>query len=60
MLLNNLHELHEFMRRATETVSGFKKILDWEVDHIPENMFLYKENMDAVISAYEKSLKEAK
>ncbi len=46
--------------KATETVSGFKKILDWEVDHIPENMFLYKENMDAVISAYEKSLKEAK
>ena len=43
--------------KATETVSGFKKILDWEVDHIPENMFLYKENMDAVISAYEKSLK---
>ena len=46
--------------KATETVSGFKKILDWEVDHIPENMFLYKENMDAVISAYEKSLEEAK
>ncbi len=46
--------------KATETVTGFKKILDGEVDHIPENMFLYKENMDAVIAKYEKSLEEAK
>jgi len=46
--------------KATETVSGFKKILDGEVDHIPENMFLYQENMDAVIAKYEKSLTEEK
>ncbi len=46
--------------KATETVTGFKKILDGDVDHIPENMFLYKENMDAVIAKYEKSLEEAK
>jgi F0F1-type ATP synthase beta subunit len=46
--------------KATETVTGFKKILTWEVDHIPENMFLYKENMDAVVAKYEKSLEEEK
>ncbi len=46
--------------KATETVAGFKKILEGEVDHIPENMFLYKENMDAVIAKYEKSLTEEK
>jgi F0F1-type ATP synthase beta subunit len=46
--------------KAWETVAGFKKIIDWEVDHIPEWMFLYKENMDAVIAKYEKSLEESK
>jgi hypothetical protein len=35
-------------------------IIDWEVDHIGENFFLYKENMDAVITKYEASLKEEK
>jgi len=46
--------------KATETVTGFKKILDGDVDHIPENFFLYQENMDAVIAKYEKSLEEEK
>ena len=46
--------------KATETVTGFKKILDGEVDHIGENFFLYQENMDAVIAKYEKSLTEEK
>ena len=46
--------------KATETVAWFKKIIDWEVDHIPEWMFMYKENMDAVIAKYEKSLEEEK
>jgi F-type H+-transporting ATPase subunit beta len=46
--------------KATETVAGFKKILDGEVDHIPENFFLYQENMNTVIAKYEKSLTEEK
>ncbi len=44
--------------KAGETVAWFKKIIDWEVDHIPEWMFMYKENMDAVVAKYEKSLAE--
>ncbi|MCD5383110.1 F0F1 ATP synthase subunit beta, partial [Candidatus Gracilibacteria bacterium] len=46
--------------KASETVAGFKKIIDGEVDHIPEGMFMYQENMDAVIAKYEKSLEEEK
>ncbi len=46
--------------KLEDTVSGFKKIIDGEVDHIPENFFLYKENMAAVIAKYEDSQKEAK
>jgi F-type H+-transporting ATPase subunit beta len=46
--------------KETESVEVGKKILDGEVDHISENFFLYKENMDAVIAKYEKSLTEEK
>lgn len=46
--------------KLEDTVSGFKKIIDGEVDHIPENYFLYKANMAAVIAKYEDSQKEAK
>ncbi len=46
--------------KASDTVVGFRKILDGEVDHIPENFFLYKENLDAVIAKYQKSLEETK
>jgi F-type H+-transporting ATPase subunit beta len=46
--------------KATDTVSGFRKILDGDVDHIPEQFFLYKENLDTVIAKYEKSLAETK
>lgn len=42
-----------------DTVSGFKKIIDGEVDHIGENHFLYKESIDQVIASHEKAEKEA-
>ena len=37
-----------------ETIRGFKMIISGELDHIPENYFLYKGTIDEVISAYEK------
>lgn len=43
--------------KANETVIGFKKILDWEVDHIPEGMFMYKAWISEVIKAFEDSKK---
>ena len=46
--------------KASETVTWFKQILDGEVDHISENFFMYKENIAAVITSYEKSLEEEK
>jgi len=41
--------------KANDTVGGFKKILDWEVDHIPEGFFMYKAGIEEVIKAYEES-----
>ena len=41
--------------KANDTVTGFKKILDWEVDHIPEGFFMYKAWIEDVIKAYEDS-----
>ena len=41
--------------KASDTVSGFKQIIDGEVDHIPENYFMYKAGIKEVIKAYEKS-----
>ena len=46
--------------KATDTVAGFRKILDGDVDHIPEGFFLYKKDLDSVIAKYEKSLAESK
>ena len=39
--------------KLEDTVSGFKKIIDWELDHISENYFMYKAGIDDVIKAYE-------
>ncbi|NLW14762.1 MAG: F0F1 ATP synthase subunit beta [Erysipelothrix sp.] len=38
-----------------DTVRSFKTILDGEVDHIPETLFLFKATIDDVMSAYEES-----
>jgi len=43
--------------KAWETVTGFKRILDWEVDHIPEGFFMYKANLAEVEKAFEDSKK---
>jgi len=43
--------------KAGETVTGFKKILDWELDHIPEGFFMYKANIAEVEKAFEDSKK---
>ena len=39
--------------KLSDTVSWFKKIIDWEVDYIPENYFLYKAWINDVIESYE-------
>jgi len=43
--------------KAWETVTGFKRILDWELDHIPEGFFMYKANVAEVEKAFEDSKK---
>ncbi len=43
--------------KSSDTVWGFKKILDWEVDHIPEWFFMYKAWIQDVIKSYEESNK---
>ncbi|MFK7779947.1 MAG: F0F1 ATP synthase subunit beta [Candidatus Gracilibacteria bacterium] len=43
--------------KLSDTVTGFKKIIDGEVDHIGENYFLYKASLNDVIAAYEKDQK---
>jgi F-type H+-transporting ATPase subunit beta len=40
-----------------DTISGFKKIIDWELDHIPENFFMYKSGIADVVNAYERANK---
>jgi len=40
---------------AKETVQWFKKILDGEVDHIPEGFFMYKSWLSEVIKAFDDS-----
>lgn len=43
--------------KLSDTVSGFKKIIDWEVDHIQEWYFMYKATINDVIEAYNKDNK---
>ena len=44
--------------KLSDTVSGFKKIIDGELDHIPEKFFMYKANIQAVIDAAEAEKKK--
>ena len=44
--------------KASDTVAGFKQIIDGEVDHIPESYFMYKAGMEEVKAAYEKAKEE--
>ena len=41
----------------TETVRGFRALLDGEVDHIPERFFYMQGGIDDVMSAYDESQK---
>ncbi len=43
--------------KLSDTVSGFKKIIDGEVDYIPEGYFMYKAGIEDVIAAYNKDQK---
>ncbi len=43
--------------KVADTVAGFKKIIDGELDHVPEKYFLYKSGINDVIEAYEKDNK---
>lgn len=43
--------------KLSDTVSGFKRIISWEVDHIPEGYFMYKATIDDVVTAFEKDNK---
>ncbi|MDD3303093.1 MAG: F0F1 ATP synthase subunit beta [Candidatus Gracilibacteria bacterium] len=44
--------------KLSETVTGFKKILDGELDNIPEKYFMYKNTTDDVLAAYKKDQEE--
>ncbi|MCH2188897.1 F0F1 ATP synthase subunit beta, partial [Candidatus Gracilibacteria bacterium] len=46
--------------KLSDTIDGFKQIIDGGVDHIGENFFLYKAGMKDVVAAYEKAQKEGK
>ncbi len=46
--------------KLSDTVAGFKKIIDGELDDIPEKFFMYKANIQAVIDAAEKAKKKSK
>ncbi|MFT7621806.1 MAG: F-type H+-transporting ATPase subunit beta [Myxococcota bacterium] len=39
--------------KLEDTLSGFKRLLEGDVDHIPEKYFMYKGTMDDVVAAYE-------
>ena len=40
--------------KLSDTVSGFKRIIDGEVDQVPEKFFMYKNSVDDVIASYDK------
>ncbi len=44
--------------KLEDTIRSFEKIINWEVDNIPENYFLYKWTIDDVIKAYEEDQKK--
>ena len=40
--------------KLSDTVAGFKRIIDGEFDQIPEKYFMYKSSVDDVVAAFEK------
>ncbi len=43
--------------KLEDTIRSFEMLIEWKVDHIPENYFLYKGSIDEVIKAYEEDNK---
>ncbi|MBW7954314.1 F0F1 ATP synthase subunit beta [Candidatus Gracilibacteria bacterium] len=43
--------------KLSDTVSGFKRIIEGEVDYVGEGYFMYKASLDDVIEAYNKDQK---
>jgi len=39
----------------SETIRWFQMIISWELDDVPENMFLYKGSIDEVLQKYEEN-----
>lgn len=39
--------------KLSDTVSGFKQIIEWDLDYVWENYFLYKASIADVLKAYE-------
>jgi F-type H+-transporting ATPase subunit beta len=44
--------------KLEDTINWFEKIINWEVDEIPEDFFMYKWTLQEVIEAYEKDKSE--
>ena len=42
----------------SETIRWFKMIVSWELDDVPEGMFMYKGSIDEVLKQYEESKKK--
>jgi F-type H+-transporting ATPase subunit beta len=43
--------------KLSDTISGFRKIIDGEMDEVPENFFMYKARIEDVVAAFEASKK---
>ena len=43
--------------KLEDTITAFEKLINWELDDVPEDFFMYKGWMDQVLESYEKSKK---
>jgi len=46
--------------KLSDTISGFRKIIDGEMDEVPENFFMYKNSIEDVIAANDAAKKKEK
>lgn len=44
--------------KLEDTIAGFEKIINGEVDEIPEDYFMYKGTLQEVIDAFDKDQKK--
>lgn len=45
--------------KLSDTISGFRKIIEWELDDVPEKFFMYKNTIEDVIAANDAAQKKA-